>query len=220
VKKFVIGCLAVLVLGAIGVAVAGYFLYRAASPMIQDARNYLEGMAELSELDKQIKNTAAYTAPANRELTEDQVKRFARVQDSVRASLGHRVAEIEKEYEHLRKMSGSEQPSIGEVLSALKDLGSLFVQTRRFQVDALNQEGFSQAEYSWVHDRVYEAAGLEVANTIDFKKMEEALRKGSGLDTTKAPQLPAFEVPENNRALIKPYMSRMDEWIPLAFFGL
>ena len=46
VKKLLAGCLVVLVLGVIVAVVGGYFLYRAASPMLQNARNYLEGMAE------------------------------------------------------------------------------------------------------------------------------------------------------------------------------
>ena len=40
-KKLLVGCLVIVVLGAILFAVGGYILYRAASPVIQDARNYL-----------------------------------------------------------------------------------------------------------------------------------------------------------------------------------
>jgi hypothetical protein len=88
VKKLVVGCLVVFVLGAIAAVAASYFLYRAASPMIQNARNYLEGMADLTELDEQITNKAAFAAPASGELSETQVGRFVRVQDSIRAALG------------------------------------------------------------------------------------------------------------------------------------
>ena len=85
-KKLLVGCLVILVLGVI-VAVAGsYFLYRAASPMLQNAKNYLQGMAELGELDEQITNKSPYAAPANGELTPAQVDRFVRLQDSVRAA--------------------------------------------------------------------------------------------------------------------------------------
>ena len=49
---FVVGCLVILVLGAVVVTVGSYFLYRAASPLIQDARDYVQGMSELSELDR------------------------------------------------------------------------------------------------------------------------------------------------------------------------
>ena len=42
----------------------------------------------------------------------------------------------------------------------------------------------------------------------------------TGIDDIKAPTIPTMSVPEKNRALIKPYLDRMDQWIPLAFFGL
>jgi len=61
---------------------------------------------------------------------------------------------------------------MAEMMVALGDLANLFVQARRFQVDALNQERFSQAEYSWVRDRIFQAAGVHVTSTIDLRKLE------------------------------------------------
>lgn len=220
-KKLLIGCLVILVLGGVLLAVGGYFLYRAASPVIQNARNYLQGMAELGELEKQISNKAAHMAPANGELTEAQMQRFVRVQDSVRAALGQRMTEIEEKYKGLKaNAEGNRQLSVREMLNALSDIASVFVQARRYQVSALNQEGFSQAEYSWVRNQVFQAAGVEVANTVDLEKLEEAVRQGTGVDSIRAPEMPKIDVPEQNRALVKPYLDRMGDWIPLAFFGL
>lgn len=219
-KKLLGGCLVVLVLGAIVAGVGAYFLYRAASPVIQNARNYLEGMNELGEIEKQISNRSTYAAPQAGELTEEQVQRFVRVQDNVRAALGQRFREIEEKYEYLRNSSGDRQPSVGEVLSSLSEIGSLFVQARRFQVSALNQEGFSQDEYSWVRDRVFQAAGMEVTQMVDLRKIESAVREGTGIENIGAPRVPSPDVPERNRELVKPHLQKMDQWIPLAFFGL
>lgn len=220
-KKFAIGCLVILVLGAILVAVSGYFLYRAASPLLEDARAYVSRMGELGELEKQITNTAAHVPPTSGELTDAQMQRFARVQESVRKALGQRFDEIEAKYQHLRGSSESQaQPSITEMLGALGDIANVFVQARRYQVSALNEENFSQEEYSWVRDRVFQAAGLEVTRVVDFKKLEEAVRDGTGIESIRAPDIATPNVPEKNQALVKPYMDRMDEWIPLAFFGL
>jgi hypothetical protein len=220
-KKFLVGCLVIVVLGAILFAVGAYFLYRAASPVFEDARNYLSRMAELGDLEKDITNKTPYTAPATGELTEVQMQRFARVQDSVRAALGQRMTEIEAKYADLKaKAEGGQQPSVGEMFSALGDIANVFVQARRYQINALNQEGFSQSEYSWVRDRVFQAAGMEVTNMIDLKKLEDAVRNGTGIDNIGAPRVPTPHVPEANRAIVKPYLGRMDDWIPLAFFGL
>ncbi len=220
-KKFLVGCLVVIVLCAIALGVGGYFLYRAASPVIDNARNYLQGLTELSKLEREIKNQSPYSEPASGELTEVQVQRFVRVQDSVRAALGQRMTEIEEQYKHLKPNSeGGRDPSITEVIAGLSDVGNAFMQARRFQVNALNAEGFSQAEYSWVRDRVFQAAGIEVANIVDLRKVEEAIKKGTGVEDIGVDRLPRSTVPEKNRALVKPHMSKLDDWLPLAFFGL
>ena len=220
-KKLLVGCLIVLVLGVIVAIEGSYFLYRAASPVLQNARSYLKGMAELSELDDQITNKSAHVPPSNRELAQAQVERFVRVQDSMRAALGQRFTEIEAKYQHLKANADDRKPpSISDALSALTDLGNLFVQARRYQIDALNKEGFSQAEYSWVRDQVFQAAGMEVTSAIDLKQLETAVRDNTGLQDLKAPELPKLDVPEKNRELVKPYLSKADQWIPLVFFGL
>jgi hypothetical protein len=220
-KKFLVGCLVIVVLGGILFAIGGFLLYRAASPVLQDARNYLSRLAELGDLEKDIVNRSPHTPPATGELTEEQMQRFARVQDSTRKALGQRMTEIEAKYADLKKKTESgQQPSAGEIFSALGDIGNIFVQARRYQINALNQEGFSQAEYSWVRDRIFQAAGMEVTNMIDLKKLEDAVRNGTGIDNIGAPRVPTPNVPEKNRAIVKPYLERMDDWIPLAFFGL
>ena len=47
-----------------------------------------------------------------------------------------------------------------------------------------------------------------------------AVREGTGMEDFSAPRVPTRDVPEKNRELVKPYLKQMDEWIPLAFFGL
>jgi hypothetical protein len=222
-KKLLFGCLGIAVLAGILFAVGGYILYRAASPVFDSARGYLQGLSKLSELDKNIVNQSAYAPPETGELTQSQVERFARVQDSVRKALGQRMTEIEEKYKRFKvNAENREQPSIGEVLNGLNDIAGVYTDARRFQVNALNEEKFSQAEYSWVRDRVFQAAGKEVVNQVDLKKIEDAVRNNTGVsvDTSRAPTVPLAPVPEKNRELVKPYLDQMDSWIPLAFFGL
>jgi hypothetical protein len=220
-KKLLVGCLVIVVLGAVALGVGAYFVYRAATPYIEDARAALRGLSELGELEKDIKNTTPHTPPQSGELTEAQLQRFARVQDHVRTTLGQRMKEFESKYEHLKSQNqGGNQPSFTEAMAALRDLASVFLDARRYQVDALNKEGFSQSEYSWVRNRVFEAAGIEAANMIDLGQLERAVREGTGMEDFSAPRVPTRDVPEKNRELVKPYLQQMDQWIPLAFFGL
>lgn len=220
-KKLLVGCLVILVLGGIVAAVGAYILYRAASPLIEDARKYYEGMSQLSDIERQIENTSAHTPPASGELTEDQVQRFVRVQQHMRQALGQRMAEIEEKYKHLKANSESNVPiAMTDLLSGLRDITNVYVDARRYQVEALNTERFSQDEYTWVRDRMFQAAGMEVTSRIDVEKLEEAIRRGTGIEDIRAERLPRPDVPATNRALVKPYIDQMGDWLPFVFFGL
>ena len=220
-KKLLIGCLVILVLGGVLFGVGAYYLYRAASPVLENARDYLDRFSQLGELEKQIKNQSPYAAPENGELTKEQVDRFTRVQAQVRTALGQRFDEIEEKYKHLKANADrSTQPTVGEMFSALGELAGVVTDARRAQVNALNQEGFSSAEYTWVRSRVYQAAGVELSGAIDFQRIAEAARKGTGIEGIRVPEAPLGAVPAKNRELVKPHVKQMDEWLPLAFFGL
>lgn len=218
-KKLLVGCLVILALGGVLLGVGFYYLYRAATPYIEDARAYMRTFSELGEIEKDIVNTSPHSPPESGELTDAQMQRFARVQDHVRNALGQRMKEFEEKYKHMSGNTPGREPSFTELMDGLRDLANVFVQARRYQVEALNKENFSQREYSWVRTRVFEAAGIEVANMIDVSKLEEAIRNGTGEDF-RAPRLPESSIPAKNRELVKPYMKQFDEWIPLAFFGL
>ena len=218
-KKLLGGCLVIIVIGVLGLAVAGYFGYRAVSPYIEQGREYVAGLKALPELDAQVEDQATYVPPENGELTRQQVERFARVQAHVRASLGARVDEIEKKYEGL-KGSSDRQPSPTQVFSALREFFGLFVDARRYQVEALNKEGFSQSEYDWVRARIYAAAGVQLTSGFDVRQLEEMLRSGQERVGLEPRQVDLPEVPQRNRELVKPYMKEVSNWLPLAFFGL
>lgn len=220
-KKLLAGCLVILALGAVIAVTAGYFLYQAAAPVVENARNYLSNLSALEDASRDIRNTGPFAPPASGELDETQVQRFVRVQEQVRAALGQRFEEIDRKYQTVaRDGDGGAQVSIREAVSALGEMATVFVDARRVQVAALNQENFSEEEYRWVRNRVFEAAGVEVTRMIDLKKVEEALRTGTGLEDISAPDLPKIDVPVKNRALVKPHLKKADDWLPLAFFGL
>lgn len=219
-KKLLAAFLVISVLGVALLATGTYVLYRAATPLIEDARSYVRGLSELGKLEADVKNKAPHAAPASGELSEAQVQRFARVQGHVRTALGQRMQDFEQKYRHLKSDGDHSHPSVRELFDGLGELAEVFVQARRYQVDALNQENFSQEEYSWVRNRVFEAAGMEVANRVDLRGLERAIRDGTGIDDFKTPEIPKPSIPTRNIELVKPHMRQFDEWIPLAFFGL
>ena len=103
-----------------------------------------------------------------------------------------------------------------------RDLGGLASEAKRRQVEALNEQGFSVAEYEWVREQVYLALGMDTlavglddvvsaAKEGGFGAMEELARKQEEADRA---------VPPENRALVQPYREQLEEWAPLAMMGL
>lgn len=220
-QKLLIGCLVIVVLCAVGLGIAGYLGYRAAQPALQQAREYVTNLgrlSELSDLEQQIANRSTFSAPASGELTEAQVEDFVRVQTHMRQGLGSRMQEIEAKYKGLSSDS-ERQPTPSELFSALGDVAGLFVDARRYQVEALNAEGLSQAEYDWVKGRVYAAAGMQIASGFDLRQIEQMARDGAAQVGVEPLEVPSPDVPDKNRELVKPHMEQMKDWLPLAFFG-
>jgi hypothetical protein len=216
-KKFAIGCgIVLLVLCVVG-GIAGYIAYtRFVKPM---AASFTE-FAQLSEIEKQVKNTASFTAPDTGELTEEMVSRFVKVQEAMQARLGAKMDQLKAKYDQIDKAMKSEkrQASFTEAMSALKDLSTIMVEAKRAQVEALNQAAFSVREYEWVRRQVYGAVGIVAAgfDVKDIKRMAEEAGRGGEPASREA----IGDVPERNKELVKPYEKKLQEWAPLAYFGL
>jgi hypothetical protein len=220
-KKFAIGCAAVLaivmVLGGIGL----YLAYdRVLKPGMAMAGSIKE-LAQLGELEKQVRNHDAFAAPGNGELTEALVARFVKVQQQVQDKLGPRLAQLKEKQDQLdRSLSGEKRSaSLGEVASGLKDLAGIILDAKRAQVEALNDAGFSLKEYDWARQQVYAAVGLN-AVAIDMKKVAAEAQAGNVTAFTPAERGTVPEAPARNKVLVAPYEKQLKEWAPLAFFGL
>lgn len=217
-KKTLFGCLILFVLVAVGGGYAAYrFLYL-------PGKAYVEGFAQLKvlpELNAQVRNQAEFAAPAGNVLTPEGVEQFMRTQRAVRSALGVRLNELETKYRTLgeRMKSEGDKPSLNETLNAFKDLASLVIEAKRAQVDALNAEGLSLAQYEWTRARVYEAAGLAIDTSIQEILRDVAAGETSGTETVEKPA-PAEVVPAANRALVQPYGKELAEGAALAFFAL
>ena len=81
----------------------------------------------------------------------------------------------------------------------LSDISNIYMEARRAQVDALNGQKFSDAEYTWVRNRIYEAAGMEVASGIDLSQIEALARESAMKSNVRLPDIKKPNVPEANR---------------------
>jgi len=86
--------------------------------------------------------------------------------------------------------------------------------------ERLNIHKFSDAEYAWVRRRVYEAAGVHLAGGIDMSAIEDVARDSARKSNLKLPDMPPLEIPDVNVRLVKPHVSKLKEWLPMAVLGL
>jgi hypothetical protein len=222
VKKILTGCLIVAVIAMIGLGVAGYYAYRAMKPVIDNASNYMETAQEVARLGENITNKTPFEPPKNGELTGAQVERFLAVQTRVRSELGDKWGEIEKKSAEIKAKADRNRPdwTLSEFTSVFSDIANIYLDGRRSQVNALNIQKFSDAEYQWVRARVYEAAGVSLAGNIDLSDIENLARENAGKSGVELPKMDLPDVPEKNIALVKPHAAKVKEWIPMAALGL
>jgi len=221
-KKVLVGCLIVIVIAMIGFGVAAFYAYRLAKPMITSASDYLDKAREVTRLGEEIKIKTPYDPPANGELTLQQVERFLAVQSRVRTELGSKWDVIQQKSAEIKakaESNNNKDLTFSEFTSVFSDIANIWLDGRRAQVLALNTQRFSEAEYDWVRKRVYEAAGVQLAGEIDLSKIE-ALAKANGSVNVDIPKIDLPKVPEANLKLVKPYASKIQEWIPMAMLGL
>jgi len=211
-KKVLLGCLGVSVLLVIAGGALGYFY------VYKPARSFVAGIAQFEEVPKlnaQIENQHPFSPPEGGVLTQELVDRYMKTQQSLRGRMGPRLRELETKYKMFEK-DGGQDPSLGQMVGAIQDLAGLIVEAKRAQVAALNEHGFSLAEYEWVRGTMYEALGMPLGTTF-----QDAIRQASGdHDVAAAMDRIAAEVPEVNRQLVAPLTEQLQEGMALAFFGL
>lgn len=228
-KKVALGCAVVAVLVTALLAVGFYvFVVRPGGEMLRSGvemakagKEYATGLArlgEMAELNADLENREPYEPPDDGELTAGQVERLVAVQRRVKAEMGQRVEAFGERYEDA---SRGHPPSPSEVGKMLGELGDLAVDAKRVQVAAMNEQGFSRQEYSWVRRQTMLALGLSGVS-IDFDEVTAALRKGDveraleGLDDAEGAE-PL--VPPANAELVEPYREELQTWAPMAALG-
>ena len=223
-RKFVAGCLAgvfVLVAVAGGLAYLAWDFIRPIVTTVTEVTDGVKRLGEVTNLDEALTTAGPFTAPGNGELTEAQVTRFIRVQTAVREVLGTRMQRFTDTYRALRRApDGTERvPSLPDLLGGLSGLSDVYLEAWRAQVAAMNEEGFSRDEFSWVRLRVYQAAGLDAVryDARDLERVFENVARGVQLEGPAA-SLPA--APAVNQALARPHAEQVSSWLPMAVFGL
>lgn len=208
-KRFLIGCLAVFGLLFVGGGVVAYlFLWRPAQQVVQTVREF----QRVGDLNEQVQNDGPYTPPADSVMTEGQLQRYLEVQRDMRAALEQEYLDLRARFEAIQ---AAQIPSPRELLNAYRDVGSIVLDAKRAQVDALNEQGFSLAEYGWIRSQTVAALGYPAYASFDLQELVGAVRQGEN------PIQPAqVDVPQANAELVDAYREELEASIAFAFVGL
>ena len=136
----------------VGLGVAGFYAYRIARPMLDNAGDYIARRARCRSSAIASRTRRRIVPPKNGELTAAQVDRFLAVQARVRDELGDRWSDIETKSAEIRQKTegNSDDWRSRRSRSIFSDIANIYVDARRAQVNALNIHKFSDGEYTWV----------------------------------------------------------------------
>ena len=218
-KKVVLGCLgAVVVVGVAGALLLFFFVIKPIAEISGD----IEDVAMVPEMNADILNHDPFTPPEDGVLTGEQVESFVRVQTTMRNGSGAAYPELDARSEKVRRMfSEGEEDEIGfrEALATVRGLGEIMPSVKQVQVNALNREGLSLAEYRWIRECFYFALGQPNADVYIEDIAEEILAKKGNLGGVRIDSLPTRIVPEANVELTRAYRDSLDSWEPFLVFG-
>jgi hypothetical protein len=215
-KKLAIGCLVVFLLGGALVVGVGYYGYL----KVRSTVGQLAELGQIPEIERGVRVKTRFVVPASGELTANQVARFMQVQTRVRDRLGRNLEAFQRNYKALGEKKQATIADLPALMAAYRDMAAGWLDAKRAQVEALNDAGLSLEEYRWIRSEAYRALDVPFID-VDFARIAEQARRGG-------PQDAAVLVggaltgpgPASNLKLVERYRKQLEDYIPLAAFGL
>lgn len=175
----------------------------------------LMAMAGGMSLEKRLKNVT-FLPPASRELTADQVARFAGVEEEVQRRLHTRLSSLAVNKAALEQASETRTLSLAVALKAFGQIKNAYLDAKTTQIDAMNRANFSKKEFEWVRKQLYDAAGLRLSQ-VDVSEVVAGEPDAAVVIRTFDP---TGHAAEHNQRLALPLTAKLETWAALGFFGL
>lgn len=203
--KFLVGCLLVLAVAAIGGVTAGYFLLvKPAYVFVTDVGGFA---TEFAALNEQVRRDPAFRPPPDGAVDEAQFARFLAAQRDIRSGMEERLPELQARWRAMQaeidRRDG--QVNVVDLVSASQGLAGLLLSAKRQQVEALDAHGFSLQEYLYVRNQTFLALGVPVAV--------------ASMGEQGGPQR-RHPVPDEVIAMVRPHQDELMQSYALAWFGL
>jgi hypothetical protein len=141
----------------------------------------------------------------------------------VKQQLGARFDDLNTKYKSLSDSLEHRDAGITDapaLLSAYRDMAQTYVDAKRWQVDALNAQQLSMAEYRWIRQRAYAAIGVPMTG-FDIAQAVEDAKAGRSPEAQTTTDMSADTTGlEANRTLVEPHRKALEDNVSLAAFGL
>ncbi len=215
-KKLAIGCAIVLVLGSAAVVGVVYYGYL----KVKSTVTQLAELSKIPEIERDVRVKAAFSVPVSGELTSAEVDKFMQVTTRVRDRLGKNFDTIERTYKSLADKKGNTTVAdLPALMSAYRDIAAAWLDAKRTQVAALNDVGLSLDEYRWIRSSSYAALGIPFVD-VDFAKIAEKARSGNAQEGVLVGGAFTGTGPASNLKLVEKFRKQLEDYMPLAAFGL
>jgi hypothetical protein len=216
-KKLAIGCLVIVVVAGAAIAGITYYGYM----KVRSTVAQLAELGKIGEIEKGVRVKTPFVPPASGELTKTQVSQLIQIQDFVHDRLGQNVAKFQSNYQSLAQKKDATVVDLPQLLSAYRDLAATWLDAKHAQVDALNTAGISLEEYRWIRQQAYHALDVPFFD-IDFTKLADQVSNAASKQTAELPVTGPSGTPVSaaSKALVEPFRKKLEDYIPLAAFGL
>lgn len=214
-KKLAIGCGVVVLVVGVAVVGIGYYGYL----KMKSTFSQLAELGQVTDIERGVRIQTAFAAPESGELTAAQIDRLVKVQTHVRERLGASGAAIERNYKTLLGKKDNDITDLPALLGAYKDMAKALIDAKKAQVEALNDAGLSLGEYRWIRSQAYRALGIPFVD-MDFARIAERAKNGGNPGVISMNGALGDKGPEANLKLAEKYRKALEDYMPLATFGL
>jgi len=220
-KKLAIGCLIAGVVLGVAVVGVGYYGYlKVRSTVTQFAE-----LGQVRDLESSVRVKTPFVVPASGKLTPAQVQKFMTVTSRVHDRLGKDIEIFQRNYRSLAEKKDATIADAPALMSAYRDIAAGWLDAKRAQVDALNEVGLSLQEYRWIRSAAYGALDMPFVD-VDLAHIADQVKNAASqvAGQVNAPVLVggafAGKGPASNTELLEKYRKRLEDYLPLAAFGL
>ena len=211
-KKLAIGCAILLVVAGAAIGGVGYYLYLKVEPTLSQFKE----LAQVHDIERDVKVQTPFVVPTSGALTAAQVDKMMLVTSRVRARLDQDMAVFQRTYKSLAERKDATAADLPALASAYQDLAKDWLSAKRAQVEALNEAGLSLDEYRWIRSSAYGALDIPFTD-VDLGRIAEQVKAGGQVIVGGAF---AGKGPASNLKLVEKYRKQLEDYLPLAAFGL